>query len=43
MFPAVFIQGTPTNLLTYDEQVKKIGKMNNEMKDKFNKKSWFND
>lgn len=37
MFPAVFIQGTPTNLLTYDEQVKKIGKMNNEMKDKFNK------
>jgi SAM-dependent methyltransferase len=37
IFQAIFIQGTPTNLLTYEEQVKKIGKMNNDMKEKFNK------
>ena len=35
--PMHFIHSTPTNLLTYDEQLKKIGKMSPKMKQEFDK------
>jgi SAM-dependent methyltransferase len=35
--PMYFINADPSNLLVYDEQVKKVGRMNNDNKEMFNK------
>ena len=35
--PMTFLQGSSTSLLTYEDQIKEIGKMNNEQKNTFNK------